>query len=74
MRPNLRYTKMTELESSETDSFFLATIIRGHDVLISTAYIAPNSPQEMRILSEQYDSAFDQIVGMTSKACSFSET
>ena len=62
MRQNLRYTRLTELESSEIHSIFLVTIIRGHKVLISTAYIPPNSPQQMRIWLEQYDSAFDQIV------------
>ena len=62
MKQNLRYTRLTELESSEIDSIFLVTIIRGHKVLISTAYIPPSSPQQMLIWLEQYDSAFDQIV------------
>ena len=62
MKQSLRYTRLTELESSKIDSIFLVTIIRGHTVLISTSYIPPNSPQQMRIWLEQCDSAFDQIV------------
>ena len=61
MRQNLRYTRLTELESNKIDSTYLATIIPGHKVLISTAYIPPNSPQQMRIWFKKQDSAFDQI-------------
>ena len=61
MRQTLRYTRWTELKSSEIDSIFLATIVRAHIVLISSAYVPPNSPKQMRIWLEQYDSAFDHI-------------
>ena len=44
MRQNRRYN--TEIESSEIYSTFLTTIIRGHKVLISTAYIPPSSPNK----------------------------
>ena len=70
-RQNLRYTRLTKLESSEIDSIFLATIIRGHKVLISTAYIPPKSPQPTRIWLEQYNSAFYQIVRNDLKAMLF---
>ena len=70
-RQNLHYTRLTELEFSEIDCIFLATIIRGHKVLISTAYIPPNSLQQMRIWLEQYDSAFYKIVRNDFKAMLF---
>ena len=38
MRQNLRYTRLTELEFSEIHSIFLAKIIRGHKLVISTDY------------------------------------
>ena len=62
MRQNLRYTRSAEVESSKIDSIFLTTIIRGHKVSISTAYIPPNSPQRKRIWLKQYNSVFDQTV------------
>ena len=71
MRQNLRYTRLTELESSKSDSMFLSTVNRGHKVLISTAYIPHNSPQQMGTWLEQYNSAFDQIVRIDFKRMLF---
>ena len=53
MGQNLRFTRLIELESSEIESIFLATVICGHKILISTAYIPPNSPHQMQIWLEQ---------------------